>query len=431
MMVVVSEILLGESKFNKLVRTHCFSVAGDALLTVALADSIFFDVDPNQARWRVGLYLLLTIAPFAVVAPLLGPLMDRVKGGHRYMIIGSAMVRALLMLALVRYVSTLVLYPLAFSMLVMGKTYSIAKSSLVPTTVDTEEQLVKSNSRLAIASALSGGVAGIPGVLLLKFGGAEWVLALGVVVFLFAVGFGFRIPATQVAAEKAQSEEKAEMKSSSIRQALAAMSFLRGAVGFVTILLAFELRGGIDPGPTGPGVELGHAVRESLGRAPLDLATGGAPPWHFGVALLGAGAGGLFGSAVSPRARRRIPEEKILAFALVLVAAVAGVVTLIGGLASVFAVSAAVGLSAQTGKQAFDAIVQRDAPQSNLGRVFGKFESRFQLVWVIGALLPALLPIPAQVGYGLLAALGGAMAALYWAGRVISLPPPRWRGRRS
>lgn len=419
---MISGILRGESNFYRLVRTHCFSVGGDALLTIALADSIFFDVDPNQARWRVALYLVLTIAPFAVVAPLLGPLMDRINGGHRFMIIGSAAVRGLLMIALVRYVSTFVLYPLAFSMLVMGKTYSIAKSSLVPTTVETEEQLVKSNSTLAISSAISGGLVGLPGVLLLQFGGSEWVLGFGVVVFAVAVFFGFKIQATTVASEKAAAEEKAEMKASSIRLAVGAMSFLRGAVGFITILLAFELRGGIDPGPTGEAVELGHSVRAALGLGPLDLATGGAPPWHFGIALLGAGVGGLFGSAVSPMVRKYLKEERILAFALVLVAGLAGVAFGVGGLVAVFIVAAAVGVAAQTGKQAFDAIVQRDAPRSNLGRVFGRFESRFQLVWVIGALVPAMLPIPARVGYLLLAASGGVIAALYWVGRTVSVP---------
>ena len=84
-----------DSPFNRLARTHALSVAGDTLLAIALADSLFFDVDPNDARWKVGAYLLLTIAPFAIVAPFLGPVMDRISGGHRYMIIGTAMVRAM------------------------------------------------------------------------------------------------------------------------------------------------------------------------------------------------------------------------------------------------------------------------------------------------------------------------------------------------
>ena len=35
----------------------------DAMVAVALAGSIFFSIDPSAARWRVALYLVLTIAP--------------------------------------------------------------------------------------------------------------------------------------------------------------------------------------------------------------------------------------------------------------------------------------------------------------------------------------------------------------------------------
>ena len=44
-------------------------VAGDTMVTVALAGSLFFDISPTAARGRVTLSLLLTMAPFAVVAP--------------------------------------------------------------------------------------------------------------------------------------------------------------------------------------------------------------------------------------------------------------------------------------------------------------------------------------------------------------------------
>ena len=57
------------TRFARLARTHVFSVAGDTLVTIALAGSIFFSVDAEAARGRVALYLALTLAPFAIVAP--------------------------------------------------------------------------------------------------------------------------------------------------------------------------------------------------------------------------------------------------------------------------------------------------------------------------------------------------------------------------
>ncbi len=406
------------SSFGRLARTHSLSVGGDALLAIALADSLFFDVDPNDARWRVGAYLLLTLAPFAIVAPFLGPVMDRVRGGHRFMIIGTALARAALMAALVLYVQRWPLFPLAFGMLVMGKTYAVAKSAVVPTTVADERELVRSNSRLSILSALSAAGFGLPGVVLLQLGGAPWVLGFGVLVFLAAAVAAVRMPATQVAAAPAEKEEKAELRSTGILLASSAMGFLRGGTGFVTMLLAFDLRGGIDPGPVGAGVELGHRVRESFGLERLDLASGGAPPWHFGVALIGVGIGGLVGAGGVPKLRARLAEERILAFALIGLTGLALLAAVSSGLVGAFIMAAAMALAAQGGKQAFDAIVQRDAPRANLGRTFSRFESRFQLIWVLGALLPVVVPLPARLGYILLASTAAFVAVTYWFGRT-------------
>lgn len=411
------------SPFVRLARTHSFSVGGDALLAIALADSLFFNVDPNDARWKLAAYLVLTIAPFAIVAPVLGPAMDRLKGGHRYMMVGSAVIRAGLMFALVRYVQGPLLFPLAFSMLVMGKTHAIAKSALVPAMVSSTEALVRSNSRLSILSGASGAAAGIPGVLLLRFGGGSpGVLTLGASSFIVAAILATRIPAVKVAPRPPEPEERAELRSAGIVLASSAMGYLRGVTGFITLLLAFELRGGIDPGPISTGVEVGHRVRESLGLGRLDLTSGGAPPWHFGIALIGFGIGGLIGAITVPRLRFRYQEERLLAFALFALTALALLAALSAGVAAAFLIGFGMALAGTGGKLSFDAIVQRDAPKANLGRTFSRFESRFQLFWVVGALLPVIIPIPARLGYLFVAATALFVGLSYWFGRH---PDPR------
>jgi hypothetical protein len=76
-----------------------------------------------------------------------------------------------------------------------------------------------------------------------------------------------------------------------------------------------------------------------------------------------------------------------------------------------------VGVSASAGKLAFDSLVQRDAPKAVQGRSFARFETEFQLVWVVGALIPVALSIPERVGFFVLA-VGPAVAALsYVTGR--------------
>lgn len=403
--------------FARLARTHGCSAAGDALFAIALADSIFFSIDPNDARWRVAVYLLVTAAPFGVVAPWLGPAMDRLKGGHRYMMIGSAAIRALLAVAVATSLDSFLLFPLAFSMLVMGKTHHVAKSALVPGMVKSEDELVSANSRLSIISALSAALAGVPGVLLLALFGAPSALIFGSLIFAAGALLGFQIPATQVAADPVNAEEKAELRGAGIILAASAMGYVRGVVGFLTMLLAFELRGGIDPGPVGVGVEVGHRVRESLGGLRLDLATGGSPTWHFGLVLIALGIGGLAGGLSSPRLRAVVTEERILAGALAGVGAFGVLAALSGGLIGAMLAAFAVAVAGQIGKQSFDAIVQRDARGANLGRSFSRFESRFQLVWVIGALIPVVIPIPARLGFLFMAAASAFAAISYWLGR--------------
>lgn len=413
----------GVAPFGRLARTHAFSAGGDALLAIALADSLFFNVDPNDARWKVAAYLVLTIAPFAVVAPLLGPAMDRIAGGHRYMMFGAALVRAGLMFALVRYVQGPLLFPLAFSMLVMGKTHAIAKSALVPSMVSDDDALVRSNARLSVLSGVSAAVAGIPGVLLLRYGGGSpGVLTLGAVIFVVGALLATRIPAVKVAPRPAEPEERAELRSAGIILASSGMGYLRAVAGFITLLLAFALRGGIDPGPTSAGVEVGHRVREALGFARLDLTTGGAPPWHFGVALIGVGLGGLAGAIIMPRLRKRFPEERLLAFALFALSVLAALAALSAGVAAAFLIGFGAAIAGTGGKQSFDAIVQRDAPKANLGRTFSRFESRFQLLWVLGALLPVVFPVPARLGYSMVALSALFVGLSYWFGRH---PDPR------
>src|SRR5690349_18609101 len=66
----------GRSGLGSLIEIHALNSAGDALVAVALAGTIFFGLDVNKARAQVALYLLVTMAPFALIAPLIGPALD-------------------------------------------------------------------------------------------------------------------------------------------------------------------------------------------------------------------------------------------------------------------------------------------------------------------------------------------------------------------
>ena len=387
---------LGRAPFARLALAHVLSTAGDTLVTMALAGSLFFSISPGAARGRVALYLLLTMAPFAVVAPLVGPALDRSRGGRRTMVIATNAGRAVLCLVMARHLNSLLLFPEAFLLLVLSKAYSVTKSALVPATVGGDGELVEANSRLAVIAVAAGFAAALPGVAVLKIGflGAPWVVRLAAVVFLAAAVAGFRlVRPPEAAAPLPTTREKAELQAASIRLGVSAMAVLRGIVGFLVFLAAFALR------------------RDN------------APSWWFGAVLATSMVGSFLGAAVAPVLRRRFAEERILAAALLLVSLMAVAAARFGGRPAIAALAGMVGLGAGAGKLAFDSIVQRDAPDAVRGRTFARFETRFQLVWVGGAAIPVVIPIPSRPGMLVIGLAAATAFVLY----VIGLSTARHR----
>ena len=372
-------------------------MAGDTLVTLALAGSLFFSISPNAARGRVALSLVLTMAPFAVVAPFLGPAIDRSRAGRRAMVVASCIGRAVACLAMARVLDGLLLFPAAFSVLVLSKSYSVAKSSLVPAAVRGDDELVEANSKLAIIGVLAGFVAAGPGVLLLQFLSGSWTLGLAAVLFVAAAVSGVRLPGalagagatsvsggtTSAAEDGHGTVEQAVRDQWRLAAASVAMALLRAQVGFLTFLVAFGFR------------------------------RSGAPSWWFGVVLAVSMGATLAGNVVAPRLRERLREEIIIVAALFLVAVAGLGVARLDGRLWAAVVAGAVGLAAGSAKLAFDALVQTDAPELERGRSFARFEAGFQLVWVVGALLPVVMPTPLRQGYDVLGVASVAAGAAY------------------
>lgn len=402
--------------FTQLARVHVLSTIGDGCIAVALAGSIFFSIDPADARWRVALYLILTIAPFAVVTPLLGPAIDRARGGRRGMIIGSLAVRALVAFFMSRHIDSLLLFPEAFTMLVLQKGYHVSKTALVPAVCPREDELIEANSKLALLSSVGALVGGTFGVVLIALFGNSASTILAVAVFITGSLAATQLPQVQVAATPVDATEKLEVRGANIILAATAIAVMRGIVGFTTFLLAFHLRAGEDGvDTTGPGASVGAAmgtVRD------IDIVgTAGPPQWHLGVAGLAAGAGALLGAKYAPTVRDRTSEERIVLGALVVTATAAFLGAWGGGITGIAMLAFGVGISAAMGKLGFDALVQRDAPRANHGRAFAKFEGRFQLTWALGAFMAVVIRFPIQLGAFLVALAAGFAAISYELGR--------------
>jgi hypothetical protein len=134
-------------------------------------------------------------------------------------------------------------------------------------------------------------------------------------------------------------------------------------------------------------------------------------------------AGALLGAVVAPRLRQFVTEERILVATLLLVAGGGLACAVQGGLLGSVGCALIVGVGASAGRLAFDAIVQRDAPDANFGRSFARFETRFQLLWVIGAFLPVIVPVPARLGFVVVASAAGFAAFAYWRASKVSAIP--------
>jgi hypothetical protein len=80
----------------------------------------------------VPFYLLFTLAPFAVISPLLGPLIDRSRGARRAMVVFAAVGQAVICPFMARDVHSLLLFPEAFLVLVFSKLYVVTRGALVP-----------------------------------------------------------------------------------------------------------------------------------------------------------------------------------------------------------------------------------------------------------------------------------------------------------
>ena len=387
--------------YARYARAHALLGAGDTLIALALAGSLFFSISPDAARDKVVLYLLLTMAPFAVVAPLVGPLLDQRAGGRRAMVVVSAAARAVLCVLMIDDLDGLLLFPEAFAVLVLAKGYGVAKASLVPQLVQDEAQLVEANSKLSIITGVVGFVAAVPGVALLQLG-AEWVLALAAIVFAVATVAAVQVPKQAIAAlAPATSEERAELRTAGVLLAAGTMAVLRGIVGFLAFMLAFWLR------------------------------DDDAPTWWFGLMLAMSAVGALAGAALAPVVRRYVREERILLGGAI-ACALGGLIALrVGGRPGAAVVAVFVGVAAAASRLAFDAIVQRDAPGADHGRSFAGFETRFQLAWVVGAFIPVVLPTPLGAGLWAVTIVGGVAAVAYATGRRITAGPIVRRLRRA
>ncbi|RMB83357.1 MFS transporter [Streptomyces shenzhenensis] len=391
----------GESGLGKLIELHAVNGAGDVMITVALASTVFFSVPTDEARGRVALYLAITMAPFTVLAPVIGPLLDRLPHGRRAAMAAAMLARALLALIISGAVASgsLQLYPAALGVLVASKAYGVVRSAVVPRLLPPRFSLVKANSRVTLAGLLATGVAA-PIAAGLHAIGDPWPLYGAFVIFGAGTFLSFSLPrkvdsakGEDVALLAADAEHLRGPRRNGARRpglrtvgpavtyALGANAALRCLSGFLIFFLAFLLR-----------------------EHPL---TGESAAVSLGIVGVAAGAGNALGTAVGAWLRSRAPE--IIIVTVVAVALGTAVVAAVFfGAFLVACLAAVAGFAQALAKLSLDALIQRDVPEPVRTSAFARSETLLQMAWVFGGAVGIVMPLNGALGLAVAAALVAA-----------------------
>ncbi len=380
--------------------------ATDATIAVALANTLFFSAATGEDKTKVALYLLITIAPFAVIAPLIGPALDRLQRGRRIALASSFALRTALAVLLVFNFDSWALYPCALGMMVLSKSFSVLKSAVTPRVLPPEIDLVRVNSRLTVFGLVGGtiGAGALAGALAFVTG-STGVLWLTVVITGFGAYLSMRIPAwvevtegevpatlafhgddsptrvidrngTPTTAMPGTSGRPGKQRQPLGRVVVTGLwgnGTIRVLTGFLTLYIAFVAKANTDHEPMMQALTLGL-----VGAA--------------------AGIGNFAGNAAGARLELGRPAMMVLRCTIA-VTVVAVLVALTGNLlTAALAALVASGASALA-KVSLDASLQQDLPEESIASGFGRSETVLQLSWVLGGTLGVLLPTDLWIGF--------------------------------
>ncbi|TFV45104.1 MFS transporter, partial [Blastococcus sp. TF02A_35] len=379
----------GESGLTQLLWVNALHMAGDAMIAVSLAGTLFFAATTDAQRGNVALYLLVTMAPFAVVAPVIGPALDRLQRGRRWAIAACHVGRAVLALVMAAHFDDLWLYPAALGVLVLSKAHNVLRAAVVPRVLPGAMSLTSANARLSVFGLATAGVAGALAAGIAALLGFEWELWATAAVFVAGGVLAVRLPPhvdVPTGEEPADVLSTAEIRVPGRRRkvsphvvlALRANAALRGLGGFLTIFSAFLVQ--------------------------ATFADGWEATLALGALAVAAGAGSFAGTAVGSRLHSAAPDRLVL-YAAGTAAAVTVLAAVFYGFGMAVLVAGVSAVANAIGKVSLDAIIQREVPESLRASAFARSETMLQLAWVVGGALGIALPPTGWLGFTVAAAL--------------------------
>ena len=375
---------------TRLFDLHAISAAGDTLITVGLAGTIFFSVPTGEARGNVALYLLVTMVPFALLAPLIGPLLDRVPHGRRYALAATMLGRAFLAWLIADHMDQIALYPAAFGVLVLSRAYGVARAAAVPRLLPDKLGLSQVNARGSVYGTIAGGVV-LPLGLAAFWFGPQWPLRVASLIFLVGMVVALRLPA---AADSDQPEPAPSLRRWRRRQSrvlsgrlvtatVAGSASHRALYGFLLIFLAFAIRAEQLPTRIG-GWQLGQGTA-------LGVVSGALVAGTFLAVLAGSRL----------RIRRPVAMQAVGLGVSMLLAVLAAIwLTLPLVVLLCLAVAVASGLA----KVTVDSAIQEKIDERLRATAFAHSETLLMLAFVAGSAV-GLIPMPGRLGLAIAAGL--------------------------
>lgn len=386
------------SGLSRLIELHACNAAGDAAVAISLAGTIFFAGATSEARSQVALFLGLTMLPFAIVAPLIGPFLDRFSHGRRWAIGATFAVRAFLCWVLAGAIAaeSIWFYPAALGVLVASKAYGVTRAAAVPRLLPTEITLVKANGRVSLAGvvgvAISAPLAGAA-----AYFGPEWVLRYAFLVFVLGTVAAILLPA------KVDSSE-GEEQVGEIGGVGAATTGRRGTG--VPAAVAFALR--VNCGPRWLSGFLTMYMAFLLRAEPI-------PGWEdrttllIGLVIGGAGLGNTLGILVASLAKKINPAVMVVV-ALVADIAICVITAVFYNLITIVLLGLTAGLMQYLAKVSLDSTIQTGVPARSHASAFARGDTTLQLAWVVGGFVGIAMPWIPQLGLGVAAVVLTAWA---------------------
>jgi MFS family permease len=376
-----------ESGLAALTYAVMINYASSATMAVGLANTLFFSAATAESKTKVATYLLITVAPFALIAPVIGPLLDRVQRGRRIALALSCVGQGLLSVVMALHFNDWLLYPAALGTMVLSKSFDVLRAAIAPRVLPQKMTLSKTNARLTVFGLAAGAVFGAIGSGGAKMFGSPGALWFTAVLCIADAVLCLRIPAwVEVTEGEVPTSLRVEPRKAR-RQPLGRHVVLglwgngtiRVLTGFLMLFPAFVIK---------------SLTEHSPGKQLLLLGlVGGA-----------AGLGSFVGNGIGARMQFGRPAQVVIAcLSVALAGSVLGAI--LPGIGTVAVAALVAATASGLAKISLDATIQNDLPEASRASAFGRSETVLQLAWVLGGALGVLLPNSFWIGFTVVSVL--------------------------